>query len=103
LLISPHERSASDLAYIYDLICKLRAFSRYPEYLRKKIAQLCFYQYLSADRVIVRQDHKPRNLYYIAHGEVDLSKVVIDKVTGEKNKRDSLLCGEILNCLENLY
>jgi len=63
----------------------LRAFPRYPEHLRKKIAQLCFYQYLSADRVIVRQDHKPRNLYCIAHGEVNLSKVAIDNLTGEKN------------------
>lgn len=83
LLISPSERSAEDKAYIYELFKKLRAFTKYPEDVRENLAAVVFYQYLPADRVIVRRDRKADNLYYVANGEISLSKVVADELTGE--------------------
>lgn len=89
MLVRPLERSSSDIKYIYNFMNKVRAFTKYPEKVRKRLASACMYQYLPAGRVIVRQDHKARNLYFIAHGEVDLSKVVIEQFTGEKNNCES--------------
>ena len=82
--MKPTERSSADKVYIYDLMTKFHAFTKYSEDLRKDLAAACFYQYLSSDRVIVRQGHKARNLYFILNGEVNLSKVVIDDLTGKK-------------------
>lgn len=45
---------------------------------------MCSYQYLPADRVIVRQNRRAENLYFIMNGEVSLSKVSIDELTGEE-------------------
>ncbi|XP_014470932.1 PREDICTED: uncharacterized protein LOC106742479 isoform X2 [Dinoponera quadriceps] len=84
LLVNPTDRSSEDKAYIYELIKKLRAFTKYPEDVRKKLAAVCFYQYLPADRVIVRRGHKAKNLYYIANGEVSLTNVAIDELTGDE-------------------
>ncbi|XP_018340715.1 PREDICTED: uncharacterized protein LOC108747623 [Trachymyrmex septentrionalis] len=88
LLVRPNERSSKDKAYIYDLITKFRAFTKHSENLRKNLADVCFYQYLPPNRVIVRQDHKAQNLYFIMNGEVSLSKVVIDDLTGDEKVVD---------------
>ncbi|XP_012063936.1 PREDICTED: uncharacterized protein LOC105627259 [Atta cephalotes] len=88
LLVKPTERSSADKVYIYDLMTKFHAFTKYSEDLRKDLAAACFYQYLSSDRVIVRQGHKARNLYFILNGEVNLSKVVIDDLTGDEKVVD---------------
>ncbi|KAG5343547.1 CNBD2 protein, partial [Acromyrmex charruanus] len=84
LLVRSLERSSADKAYIYDLITKFRAFTKHSENVRENLAAVCFYQYLPSGRVIVRQGHKARNLYFIINGEVNLSKVVIDDLTGEE-------------------
>ncbi|XP_050465272.1 uncharacterized protein LOC126858767 isoform X3 [Cataglyphis hispanica] len=88
LLVHPVERSSMDKAYIYDLLKKLHAFSKHSEDLRKSLAAVCVYQYLPADRVIVRQGHKARNLYFIVNGEVNLSKIEIDEFTGDERTID---------------
>lgn len=80
----PNERSSADKAYIYDLITKFRAFTKHSEDIRENLAAVCFYQYLPAGRVIVRQGRKAENLYFIMTGEVNLSKIAIDELTGEK-------------------
>ena len=78
----PEDRSAEDRKYIYELFNKFRVFKNYPERLREILAGVCFYQYLRAGRVIVRQGHKAENLYFIVNGEVSVSKVVTDRWTG---------------------
>ncbi|EGI62036.1 Uncharacterized protein C20orf152 [Acromyrmex echinatior] len=88
LLITASERSSADKAYIYDLITKFHAFTKHSEDLRENLAAVCFYQYLPSGRVIVRQGHKARNLYFIINGEINLSKVVIDDLTGEEKVVD---------------
>ncbi|KAG5344270.1 CNBD2 protein, partial [Acromyrmex heyeri] len=88
LLVKSWERSSADKAYIYDLITKFRAFTKHSENVRENLAAVCFYQYLPSGRVIVRQGHKARNLYFIINGEVNLSKVVIDDLTGEEKVVD---------------
>ncbi|XP_070153254.1 uncharacterized protein [Polyergus mexicanus] len=89
LLVNPIERSSTDKAYIYDLIKKLRAFSKHSEDLRENLAEICTYQYLPAGRVIVRQGHKAENLYFIANGEVSLSRVAIDELSGDEKTIDT--------------
>jgi len=73
-----------DKTYIYDLITKFHAFSKHPEDLRKNLTSVCIYQYLPSDRVIVRQGRRAENLYFIMNGEVNLSKIMTDELTGEK-------------------
>ncbi|XP_018307245.1 uncharacterized protein [Mycetomoellerius zeteki] len=84
LLVRPFERSSADKAYIYDLITRFRAFTKHSENLRENLAAVCFYQYLPSGRVIVQQGRKAENLYFIMNGEVNLSKVVIDDLTGDE-------------------
>ncbi|XP_029159086.1 uncharacterized protein LOC114931267 [Nylanderia fulva] len=88
LLVHLIERSSTDKAYIYDLIKKLRAFTKHAEELRESLAAVCIYQYLPAGRVIVRQGHRAENLYFIANGEVSLSRVAIDELTGDEKTID---------------
>ncbi|KAK9304618.1 hypothetical protein QLX08_004049 [Tetragonisca angustula] len=88
LLTRPEDRSAEDRKYIYELFNKFRVFKNYPERLREILAGVCFYQYLRAGRVIVRQGHKAENLYFIVNGEVSVSKVVTDRWTGEAEEVD---------------
>ncbi|XP_020278241.1 uncharacterized protein LOC109851980 isoform X2 [Pseudomyrmex gracilis] len=84
LLVRPSLRSRVDRMYIYDLIRQLRAYTKYPENLREDLATVCMYQYLPAGRTIVRQGYKAVNLYYIINGEVSLSRVEIDELTGDE-------------------
>ncbi|KAL0113758.1 hypothetical protein PUN28_012702 [Cardiocondyla obscurior] len=84
LLIRPSERSPVDKAYIYDLITKFHAFTKHSEDLRENLAAICTYQYLPADRVIVRQNHKAENLHFIMYGEINLSKVILNELTGDE-------------------
>ncbi|XP_077259067.1 uncharacterized protein LOC143895632 isoform X1 [Temnothorax americanus] len=88
LLVRPSERSSADKAYIYDLITKFHAFAKHPEDLKEKLATVCIYQYLPADRMIVRQSRRAENLYFIITGEVTLSKVAINDVTGNEEVVD---------------
>ncbi|XP_018403857.1 PREDICTED: uncharacterized protein LOC108780593 [Cyphomyrmex costatus] len=88
LLVRPLERSSANKAYIYDLITKFRAYTKHSENLRKNLAAVCNYQYLPSGRVIVRQGRKAENLYFIMNGEVYLSKVVIDDLTGDEKVID---------------
>ncbi|XP_076749689.1 uncharacterized protein LOC143422711 isoform X2 [Xylocopa sonorina] len=88
LLTRPEERSSDDRKYIYELFKKFRVFIKYPERLREVLAGVCFYQYLRAGRVIVRQDRVAENLYFILNGEVSLSKKVTDRWTGESKEID---------------
>ncbi|KAF7405078.1 hypothetical protein HZH66_003984 [Vespula vulgaris] len=88
LLTNPFERSSSDRTYIYELFKKLQIFRKYPEEHRKLLTSECLYQYLPRNRVIVRQGHKAWNLYFIINGEVNLSRVVTDNITGETMEVD---------------
>ncbi|KAK2588222.1 hypothetical protein KPH14_004257 [Odynerus spinipes] len=67
---------------------RLRAFRKYPEELRQSLAGVCLYQYIQRDRVIVRQGHIAQNLYLIVNGEVGLTRVVTDDLTGETEEVD---------------
>ncbi|XP_071630635.1 uncharacterized protein [Temnothorax longispinosus] len=88
LLVRPSERSSADKVYIYDLITKFHAFAKHPEDLKEKLATVCIYQYLPADRIIVRQSRRAENLYFIINGEVTLSKVAINELTGNEEVVD---------------
>ncbi|KAI4497774.1 hypothetical protein M0802_007100 [Mischocyttarus mexicanus] len=88
LLINPIERSSAEKTYIYELFKKLRAFRKYPEEQRESLADVCLYQYLPKDRVIVRQGYKAENLYFIVNGEVNLTRVVTDDLTGDTKEID---------------
>ena len=85
LLINPRIRSKENRAYIYKLIKSLRAFKKYEEEQRELLAHVCIYQYVPANRVIVQQGHRANALYFIVKGEVVLSKIEIDQVTGNAN------------------
>lgn len=47
-----------------------------------QIAAVTGYSYYGPERVLVRQGHTPHVLYYIVRGEVIVSKIVDDAVTG---------------------
>lgn len=82
MLTRPENREKEDRRYVYELFKKFRVFVKYPERLREVLAGVCYYQYLRAGRVIVRQGHKPRNQYFIINGEVSVTKTIIDRWTG---------------------
>ncbi|KAL2716303.1 cAMP-dependent protein kinase regulatory subunit-like [Vespula squamosa] len=105
LLINPLERSSSDKIYIYELFNKLRVFQKYPEEHRKLLTAVCIYQYIPRGRVIVRQGHKSWNLYFILDGEVSLSRVVTDNITGDTMEIDmgSMHSGDIFGEIALLH
>lgn len=82
LLIAPSERSKENRAYIWQLMKDLKAFQKYEEDTRESLSYVCRYQYVPEGRVIVRQGHEANALYFIVKGEVALSKIEIDEVTG---------------------
>ncbi|XP_029053416.1 uncharacterized protein LOC114880996 isoform X1 [Osmia bicornis bicornis] len=88
LLTNPHDRTLVERTYIFELFKKFGVFKKYPERLQEILAGVCFYQYLSPGRIIVRQDRPAENLYFIVSGEVSLSKVVTDRWTDEMREID---------------
>ncbi|KAG7204952.1 hypothetical protein KM043_005340 [Ampulex compressa] len=88
LLTAPLDRSTKEKTHIYELFKKLRVFKKYSDNLRESLAAVCLYQYLPPGRIIVRQDRKADNLYFIANGEVSLSRIVIDDLTGDSKEID---------------
>lgn len=105
LLTRPENREKEDRRYVYELFKKFHIFVKYPERLREVLAGVCYYQYLRAGRVIVRQGHKPRNQYFIINGEVSVTKTVIDRWTGETKEIDMgiLTSGDIFGEVAMLY
>ncbi|XP_051172498.1 uncharacterized protein LOC127288852 [Leptopilina boulardi] len=84
LLIDPHQRTRDNRAYIWQLIRNLQAFKKYDDSLRESLAPDCRYQYVPAQRVIVRQGHTAEALYFIVSGQIILSKIEINNVSGDK-------------------
>ncbi|XP_043267774.1 uncharacterized protein [Venturia canescens] len=83
LLTKLSRRTKDEKTHILHLIKTLRAFRKYPDNLKQAVAAVCQYQYLGPGRVIVRQGHPAFSLYYIAKGDVLLTKTVTDSVTGD--------------------
>ncbi|XP_031828785.1 uncharacterized protein LOC116425343 [Nomia melanderi] len=105
LLTKPAERTAAEKTYIYELFKKFHAFRKYPDNLRESVAHVCRYQYLKPGRVIVRQGREAENLYFILNGEVNLSKSVTDRWTGETKEIDmgTLTAGDIFGEIALLH
>ncbi|KAK0098159.1 hypothetical protein PV326_010736 [Microctonus aethiopoides] len=83
LLIRPQLRTKNDKSHIVQLIKKFRAFKKYSDDSRNSIASICRYKYFGPGRIIVRQNHPAKCLYYIINGHVELTKIEKDHITGE--------------------
>ncbi|XP_057340986.1 uncharacterized protein LOC130678026 [Microplitis mediator] len=83
LLTEPNFRSKQEKIYVVDLIKKFNAFKKYPDKERQLIAKVIYYKHFKSQRVIVRQNHPAKYLYFIIKGEVELSKIEKDNITGD--------------------
>ncbi|XP_043469974.1 uncharacterized protein LOC122503478 [Leptopilina heterotoma] len=105
LLIDPQHRTRDNRAYIWQLMRNFQILKKYEDNLRESLAPVCRYQYVTAQRVIVRQGHPPEALYYIVSGQVDLSKIEIDNVTGDEIETNvgTLTSGDIFGEISLLH
>ncbi|CAG5077782.1 Similar to CNBD2: Cyclic nucleotide-binding domain-containing protein 2 (Homo sapiens) [Cotesia congregata] len=55
----------------------------YPDKERQLIARVVYYKRFNAQRVIVKQNHPAEFMYFIVQGEVELSKIEKDYITGD--------------------
>ncbi|XP_024945999.1 cyclic nucleotide-binding domain-containing protein 2-like [Cephus cinctus] len=83
LLTKPGQRTRENRNHISQILKNFQAFKRYSEEIKESITAVCRYQYLGPGRVIVRQGHKAFALYYILNGEVNLSRIVMNNITGD--------------------
>ncbi|XP_012264975.2 uncharacterized protein LOC105691214 [Athalia rosae] len=88
LLTEVTGRSKEHRAYLAALMRNLQPYKKYPESMWDQIAAVTGYQYFGPERIIVRQGHTPHMLYYIVRGEVILSKIMDDSVTGDRVETD---------------
>ncbi|XP_076668702.1 uncharacterized protein LOC143369112 isoform X2 [Andrena cerasifolii] len=88
LLTKPNDRTSIERTYIFELFKKCRAFRKYPDHLRERLAEVCRYQYLQPGHVIVRQGRDAENLYFVVNGELALSRMVTDPWSGESQEID---------------
>ncbi|XP_046489030.1 cyclic nucleotide-binding domain-containing protein 2 [Neodiprion pinetum] len=87
LLTNIPGRSKENRAYLAVLMRNLQPYKKYPESMWDQIAGVTGYQYFGSERVLVRQGHMPQMLYYIVRGEVKVSKIAEDNVTGDRIER----------------
>ncbi|KAJ1119831.1 hypothetical protein NDU88_008016 [Pleurodeles waltl] len=59
------------------------AFARYPVLIQQELAKVGWYECFGPGRVIIRQGHVPQNFYLILSGTAVVTKVTLNKQTGE--------------------
>ncbi|XP_039600090.1 cyclic nucleotide-binding domain-containing protein 2-like isoform X2 [Polypterus senegalus] len=86
----PQTRMAEDIRMaVISLGAAVDTFAEYPIHMQKKLAQVGWYESFGPGRVIIRQGHIPQNFYLILSGTVLVSKLSINKHTGEPFARTS--------------
>ncbi|XP_076244479.1 uncharacterized protein LOC143185402 [Calliopsis andreniformis] len=105
LSTSIENRTLTEKIYLFDLFNKFHVFKKYPNHLRKRLADICIYQYLQPGRVIIKQNREAENLYFIINGECSVSRKVTDRWTGEVQKIDmgTLMPGDIFGEIALLH
>ncbi|XP_053871647.1 uncharacterized protein LOC128830041 [Malaclemys terrapin pileata] len=85
ILSGPPENRTSEgikLAML-SLQATVSTFSEYPVHIQEKLAQMGWYECFGPGRVVIRQGHIPQNFYLILSGTAVVTKVAVNKQTGE--------------------
>nr|XP_048721172.1 uncharacterized protein LOC125643090 [Caretta caretta] len=85
ILSEPPENRTSEgikLAML-SLQATVSTFSEYPVHIQEKLAQMGWYECFGPGRVVIRQGHIPQNFYLILSGTAVVTKVAVNKQTGE--------------------
>ncbi|XP_051782609.1 cyclic nucleotide-binding domain-containing protein 2-like [Erpetoichthys calabaricus] len=86
----PQTRTAEDIRMAaISLGAAVDTFAEYPIHMQKRLAQVGWYESFGPGRVIIRQGHIPQNFYLILSGTVLVSKLSVNKHTGEPFARTS--------------
>ncbi|XP_044856838.1 cGMP-dependent protein kinase-like [Mauremys mutica] len=85
ILSGPPENRTSEGIKLAMLSLKatVSTFSEYPVHIQEKLAQMGWYECFGPGRVVIRQGHIPQNFYLILSGTAVVTKVAVNRQTGE--------------------
>ncbi|XP_063223099.1 uncharacterized protein LOC134531333 [Bacillus rossius redtenbacheri] len=90
-------RAPAEREQIQRAVGRLSCFRRYPEHVRRLLAEVCYYAYYGPGRRIARQGDEARALYYLVSGQVRVTTSHWDefrKATVEEAADDPLGPGD---------
>lgn len=87
------QRTEAEKNHLRRIIGNLKCFRRYPPEVKSQLPGIMYFNYFGPNRVIVKQDYEPLNLYVILTGEVVVSQTFYDKLLKEDVTKDVLLMG----------
>ena len=68
----PWDRKEEDLQDVLNVVNRMTCFERYPQDLRKQIAEVLHYEVHDEDKVLLRQGHNAYGFYFLMKGKVQL-------------------------------
>ncbi|XP_068758583.1 cyclic nucleotide-binding domain-containing protein 2-like [Montipora capricornis] len=87
LMKNPWQRKPEDVRTIYNVVDKLKCFSRSTPRIKRALATIVYYQKFGNGRVIVQQGHPGRSMYFIVSGSVLVQLAKKDKTSGKIKKQ----------------
>ncbi|XP_030763486.1 uncharacterized protein LOC115888058 [Sitophilus oryzae] len=82
------ERTEEDKHLLNRAIGGLKCFRRYPPNVKSQLAAVTYFVYIGPDRVIVKQDHVPKAMYFLLSGEGAVTVKTYDKMLKEWSVED---------------
>ncbi|XP_068904993.1 uncharacterized protein [Tenebrio molitor] len=94
VLNKPQElRTEAEKNHLRRIIGNLKCFRRYPSEVKNQLPGIMYFNYFGPNRVIVKQNYEPLNLYVILTGEVVVSQTYYDRLLQQEVTKDVLIMG----------
>lgn len=89
LKMSPEKRTDDHIKSVCaSLIDSVPEFAEFSSSIQKSIAKCAIFQEIGAGRVIIRQNHRADNYYFIVSGVATVSVLTENSSTGELENKD---------------
>ncbi|KAL3265629.1 hypothetical protein HHI36_009834 [Cryptolaemus montrouzieri] len=77
------KRTEEEKKKLHRVLSGLKCFRRYPNSVKKQLAEVTYFSYIPPKRTVVRQDDEARALFFLLAGEVVVYQKIFDKVLNE--------------------
>ncbi|KAJ3236672.1 Cyclic nucleotide-binding domain-containing protein 2 [Chytriomyces hyalinus] len=101
LVKHPENRTEEDVALLHVLINTLPSFSKYSDDTRLALGRVIMYSRFNSNRVIVKQNHVAQNFYYLMSGELEITKMVDQRICFVGHLQSGMVFGDLALLDEN--
>ncbi|XP_069049717.1 cyclic nucleotide-binding domain-containing protein 2-like isoform X3 [Lepisosteus oculatus] len=106
LSIFPSQRQPHDVQEIKALLCKIKAFERFPDCVQHDICKAAIYQQYEANRTVFKQGQRPQAFYFVLSGSLQervcqVSSRGISSFQTVREFREGDVFGDLSNVFRN--